>query len=180
MAGRISAAILAAASFWMMGAGLAAAQAGGVMIGKIPPIQKSVIDPNKEYQAGLEALRTGQYADAERDFSAVLQVEHGHPRTLFRLGEARQGLGDDVGAASAYADALKADQTLFLVRRALALTDIRLGRTDDAKAELERLTSQAARCDPDCSVQPYVETAVSDVRAALADPSRAVETPRAD
>lgn len=179
MARRTSAAILAAALMWTLGAA-AWAQTAGVMIGKIPPIQKSVVDPNQEYQAGLEALRTGQYAAAARAFTAVLQVEHNHPRTLFRLGEARQGQGDDPGAAEAYGDALKADPSLFLVRRALALTDIRLGRTDAAKAELERLTVQAARCDPDCSIQPYVESAASDVRAALADPTRAVETPRAD
>lgn len=162
----------------LMIAALLSAAAGSVSAQRAPdgqttPIERSVLDPQDQYQAGVDALDAGKYAEAIRYFNGVLQVQRNHPRTLFRLGQAKEGLGDLKGAAEAYRRALRADPTLFLVTRNLALVEVKLGETDAARADLATLQKRAAACANPCIEAQYVNGAIKDVQAALNGPSPA-------
>jgi Flp pilus assembly protein TadD len=167
MAGKRSFGVLALMAVSSLSAGAVAAApfSQGPVVGST--LKRTVVDPTADYDAGVEALDAGRYAEAERLFENVRRAEPRHARTLFRLGQAKEGLGDLEGAASDYQSALKIDPTLFLVTRALAIVDVKRGRLDEARAELDSLKRQSDACATTCAEGPYLTTAITEVEAAM-------------
>lgn len=95
----------------------------------------------RAYETGLDLMRQGDYARAERALASAVRM-HGFAEAWLALGQARFLQGDVQGAYQAYYNAalLRGDWADAVY--SLALTEDRLGRTADARlhyaAALER------------------------------------------
>ncbi len=128
-------------------------------------------DPVAEYQKGIAALQASKYAEAERAFSRVTQAAPKAPEGWFLLGFARAAQNDFKAARKAYERAVKLKPEDIDTRRELALTLIRLGETDKAKAELDALRARDTTCAGKCPESAALRTAVTKVETALAAPA---------
>ncbi len=128
-------------------------------------------DPVAEYQKGIAALQASKYAEAERAFSRVTQAAPKAPEGWFLVGFARAAQNDFKAARKAYERAAKLKPEDIDTRRELALTLIRLGETDKAKAELDVLKARDTTCAGKCPESAALRTAVTKVEAALAAPA---------
>ena len=144
--------------------------------GSLPIIQRQR-DPQTEYLAGMAALNNQKYRDAKSHFEQVLAVQHGHPYALYGVGKAEAGLGDLRGAARDYQAALEAEPTLIDALHQLALTDVRLGRDDQARAQLARLKQFAVTCASACAQAADIDAAIGEVETSLSAPATAAKTP---
>ena len=127
-------------------------------------------DPVAEYQKGIAAIQASKFADAERAFSRVTQVAPKAPEGWFLLGYSRAAQGEFKAARKAYDRAAKLKPADIDTRRELALTLVRLGETDKAKAELDALKARDTACAGKCPESAALKTAVTKVEAALATP----------
>ncbi|MBV8682271.1 MAG: tetratricopeptide repeat protein [Caulobacteraceae bacterium] len=153
----------------------AAASGGGGMGGGMPSMPPSMsrpsYDPAVEYHKGVEALKDGKFKDAERDFGNALSVDPKNADTLFMMGMAHAGRGDEKAAAKAYEKSLSIDPQLVPARREYGVTLAKLGETDKAQAQLAMLQAKAASCGASCPQAADLSAAVSSVQAAITPPS---------
>ena len=124
-------------------------------------------DTYAEYHGGLDDLKAGRYRDAETHFSHVLLMVPTDADSMFFLGMARAGRGDLTGARKAFQDTLRLDPHRVFARRELALTLIKLGQADKARAELAVLRQQSAECAGSCSDADAYADAIKSIEAAL-------------
>ena len=151
--------------------GAASASGGGGMGGGgMPSMEAPQYDPVVEYQDGLAALKAGDYKAAERDFDHVLDVAPDNAPTLFLMGLAQSGQGNFRGAQRSYTHSLRADPKPVAVRRELALTWIKLGQPDKARAELATLQTRASACAGTCPDAADLQAAIDAINAGLAPP----------
>ena len=165
---------------------IALASAGGMMGGasgmgstggEPPSMSAPTYDPSVEYQNGLAALQAGKFRDASRDFDHVLDSLPNDADTLFYSGMSKAGLGDLRGAQRAFEKTLKFDPQRIPARRELAVTLAKEGQTDQAKAQLDILQTQATACGDTCPQSADLKAAVATVQAALAPKSAAYSRP---
>lgn len=115
---------------------VAAAPAPPPILPPLPPTDPERLDE----AARLLADGTG----LDRAALLLASVEAGPPRREILLGQLAELTGDDAGAVAAYERALAAgDDGEIRLRRALALE--RLGRGEEAEADLGRLRAAAPR-----------------------------------
>ncbi|HEY2049848.1 MAG TPA: tetratricopeptide repeat protein [Caulobacteraceae bacterium] len=149
----------------------AAASGGGGMGGGMPAMPPSVsaptYDPAAEYQKGLAALKDGKFKDAERDFGNSLSADPKNADTLFMLGMAKSGRGDEKGAAKAYEKSLSIDPQQVPARREYAVALAKLGQTDKAQTQLGMLQAKAASCAGSCPQAAELTAAVTSAQAAI-------------
>ncbi len=136
--------------------------------GSIPTSSWAGYDPNREYQAGMQALDDGRYRDAKQNFEHLLLAKPHEAVGLYWLGQTDTHLGDLKGAARSYESALHADPHMVFAARELAITDEKLGQSDKAAAQLVKLQQTAAACGDTCPQAGELAVAVRDVEAALA------------
>ena len=92
------------------------------------------------------ALEQGDYKGAAAKLKGLAAEWPKDAHVLYDLGFAEERVGDEVGAAQAYADAIAADAAMGEPRVALGLMDARGGRMEKARQELmgaANLTSAA-------------------------------------
>jgi tetratricopeptide (TPR) repeat protein len=155
-------------------AGLAAALP---LDGPLPVIQRPKFDPQSEFQAGMAASASLNYAEAKRHFQNVLAVSPDHPATLYQLGLTEEKLGDLRSAAKDYEAALRAKPGMVEAVLALAVTDARLGRTDQARVQLVKLKRYQQTCAGACAQASDIDAAVSTVETSLAAPAQPAKAP---
>lgn len=99
-----------------------------------------------EHQLGLQALGQGDVAEADRRFTAAIELDRGVLPAYLSLGDARLQLGDAAGAAAIWesAVAVSPDRAYLPLERLEALY-VREGRADKFIALCERLTDAAPR-----------------------------------
>jgi tetratricopeptide (TPR) repeat protein len=170
-------ACLAASAMILLFTPLSAAASGGGGMGGGMPMMPSVTaptyDPAAEYQKGVAALKDGKFKDAERDFGNSLSADPKNADTLFMLGMARSGRGDEKGAVKAYDKSLSIDPQQVPARREYAIALAKLGQTDKAQAQLAMLQQKAASCAGSCPQAAELAAAVTAAQAAMAAPSAA-------
>jgi len=127
-------------------------------------------DPNVEFQKGLAAYKAGDYAKAKWEFDRVLYLAPTNADALFAEGMAEVGLGDLAGAAQAYSQALKWSPKQINAARELAITEAKLGKDDQAAAQLAALKAWAARCGAGCREANELNSAIDAVQAVLPPP----------
>jgi len=88
-------------------------------------------------------------------------------------GFSRASQGNDKGARKLYEKAIRYNGDLILAHRELALSSVRLGALDDARATLESLKQRAATCAETCAQAADIKSAISAIEAALAAPESA-------
>jgi len=158
-------------------ASLATAASAGPLDGSLPIIQRSKYDPQTEFQAGMAALSDQKFAEAKSDFEHVLSVAPDHPAALYEVGVAEAALGDLKGAARDYASALKSNPNLIEALRQLALTNVRLGREDQARQQLARLKHFAVTCASACLQAKEISDGIAEVEAGLSAPAAPAKPP---
>jgi len=124
-------------------------------------------DTYAEFHAGVDDLKAGRFKEAETHFSHVLLMVPTDADSMFLLGMARSGRGDLRGARQAFQDTLRLDPHRVFAHRELALTYIKLGQPDKARAELAVLQQQSAECAGNCSDADNYADAIKAVQAAL-------------
>ena len=142
------------------------AAGGGGGGGMDMPSAGPAYDPAADYQKGVAALQAKDYAVADRAFGRVLNVQGRDAPTLYMSGSAKLGTGDLKGARKAFEKSLKYGPDNLLAQRDYAVTLVRLGETDLAKAQLAALTARVAACGAGCDAGQLTE-AVAAVEAAL-------------
>ncbi|HEY1928508.1 MAG TPA: tetratricopeptide repeat protein [Caulobacteraceae bacterium] len=151
-----------------------AASGGGGMGGGMPSMPPSVSAPSYnpvvEYHRGVSDLRDGKFKEAERDFGNALSADPKNADTLYMLGVARAGHGDEKGAAKAYEKSLSIDPQQVPARREYAVTLAKMGQTDKAQAQLAMLQARAASCAGSCPQASELAAAVTTAQQAVAPP----------
>lgn len=130
-------------------------------------------DPNVEFRKGADALKAGDYREAQREFIKVLYMAPTNSDVLFALGVADVGLGDLAGGAYAFERALKWTPKQIGAARELAITDIKLGQPDKAGLQLASLKTRAAKCGDRCAEAVDLKDAIDAIETeqARAGPS---------
>jgi tetratricopeptide (TPR) repeat protein len=160
---------VAAAALMMAPAALASGGGGmgGGMSMPMPSQAAPAYDPAVEYQKGATALQAGKFAVAEHHFTNALSADPDNAETLFMLGMARAGHGDEKGAVKAYEKSLKIDDTQIGARREYGVALAKLGQSDKAQAQLALLKARAAACADTCQQAADLKAAQAAVQAAL-------------
>jgi Flp pilus assembly protein TadD len=163
-----SVAVLAAVAI-LAPLGAAFASGGGGMGGgmDMPSHAAPAYDPAQEYQTGIVALQSNKFRDAETAFANALSVDPRNADTLFMLGMAKTGRGDLKGAVRAYERSLKLESGQIGARREYAVDLAKLGRGDEARAQLAILKARADTCSDTCADAASLKAAVTAVDASL-------------
>jgi tetratricopeptide (TPR) repeat protein len=141
---------------------------GGGGGGGMPSVEAPQYNPAEEYRKGVDALKAGQFREADRYFDHVLEAAPRNVDVLYVSGLAKEGRGDFKGAVRTFEKALKIEPGRIPVRRELALSLAKLGETDKAQAELDTLKKSAAACGDTCAEAADLKSAIVTVQAALA------------
>jgi tetratricopeptide (TPR) repeat protein len=141
---------------------------GGSPSGNSMPSESAPqFDASQEFKKGVEALKAGQFADAERSFDKVLDVNPRDANTHFMMGLAKSGLNKLDDARKHYEKAVKYNDDLILAHLELGLTLVKLGQADKAKSILEDLKKRATACADTCAQAADLRTAVPSLESAL-------------
>lgn len=119
-----------------------------------------------DYRAGLAALYSGHLDKAEASALSILQ---GGPKDAVGrqlLGMVKVRRGDLSGAVGEFDKALEADPQSIAAREERGVALARLGRAEQARADLKVLKSRAGNCGRTCP--PELKPAIARVEAALA------------
>ena len=145
---------------------------GGRVGGNSMPSQSAPqFDATVEYKKGVDALKAAQYADAERAFSHVLEVNPRDANTHFMMGLALAGAGKFKDARGHYERAVKYNDNLILAHLELGVTLVKLGEAEKATAILDDLKKRAAACADTCAQAADLRSAVPTLESALAPPA---------
>lgn len=139
---------------------------------KLPDATGARINAAEEYRLGLKAFKAGKYHDAIFDFGQVLKVVPQDSSAWTMLALSKEGAGDLKGAHAAYENAVRFNPGNVGARQQLAVTAAKLGRGDQAQAELAELQKRAGACGA-CADAARLKAAIAAVQDALAPPSAA-------
>lgn len=148
----------------------ASGSGGGFGNNPMPSASAPQYDPAVEFQSGVEALKASRFKDAQRAFDRVLSVDSRHLQANFLAGYSRASQGNDKGARKFYEKAIRIDGEMVAARRELALSLIRMGKADEARAALDEMKKRVEACAGTCAQAAELDAAVSAVEAALAAP----------
>jgi tetratricopeptide (TPR) repeat protein len=115
---------------------------------------------------GEAALRSGDFKEAQRLFTGVLDRRPGNARAIASLGVCLENLGDKEGAEKKYRDALAKDPGLADASLNLSALLIDAGRNDQAIAVL-RSALKASPSDPQLHANLGHALAATDKTAAM-------------
>lgn len=152
---------------------VALASGGGMSGGgaSMPSVSGPEYDPTVEYKKAVEALKAGNYKEADRYLGHVLDVVPDNAQVLFLQGIAKDAAGDQKGAERVYEKVLKLDPQNIPARRESAIVLTKLGQADKAKAQSDILKTRMAACGDACPEAADLKTAVAAVKEASTPPT---------
>jgi tetratricopeptide (TPR) repeat protein len=156
--------------FLLAGVSLLAAAAvanPGASGGSAPSITAPSFDAAAEYRKGIEALKANEFAQARKSFIKLLGIAPRDANLNYLAGLSAVGLNDLKGAVKYFEKAVKADGKLVPARQDLAITLAKLGDRAKAEAELAKLKESQAKCASTCPQAAALQTAITEVTAAL-------------
>jgi tetratricopeptide (TPR) repeat protein len=157
--------LLGAAAF----AGVAvAAGGGGSGGGQMPSISAPSYDPAAEYRKGVDALKAGDFRQAEESFDHVLSSAPRNGEVWLLMGMSKAGKGDLKAAERAYEKSVKFAPDNIIAHQELGVTLAKLNQADKAKAELQLLQDKAAKCGDSCADSARLKAAIAAVQGAMA------------
>ncbi len=159
----------------MAGVGGAALASSGGMSGgsapgggqSMPSFTAPTFDPAQEYNAGIAALKAGDYKTAEEHFDRVSQAAPRNADVWYVLGVARAGKGDLKGAEKAYEKSVRINGDGIAAHAQLGVTLAKLNQADKAKAELQVLQQKSDACAGTCPQAADLKAALDAVQGAL-------------
>ncbi len=147
---------------------VAASGGGGSVGGNSMPSQSAPrFDATVEFKKGVDALKAGQFDEAERAFGHVLEVNPRDANTHFMMGVAEISLQKFKDARGHLEKAVKYNDDLILAHMELGLTLAKLGEADKAKTVLDDLKKRATACADTCPQAADLRTAVPTLETAL-------------
>ena len=175
--------VIAAGAMLLAGAALASGEGqmsgGGGDMGmvryptaKLPDGTSSRINAGEEYRQGLKAFKAGKYHDAITSFGQVLKAAPQDSSAWTMLGLSKEGAGDLKGAHAAYESAVRFNAGNVGARQQLLVKSAKLGRMDQAQAQLAELQKRAAACGA-CADSARLKAAIAAVQDAIAGGSAA-------
>ena len=146
---------------------LASGGGGGGGGGSMPSESTPQYDPAVEYRAGLAALQTQRWPDAEKSFRRVLAVVPRDANTNYLMALSKIGRNDYKGARSYLEKAVKFDPTLISAHEQLGIALAKLGEADKAKEQLDWFKGQATACRTTCADAAVLQQGAATVQAAI-------------
>jgi Flp pilus assembly protein TadD len=175
---RVLGAATAAGAIALCGAALAAGGGSGMSGGggsSMPSISAPSFDPAAEYQKGIQALKAGQFREAEQDFDHVLTAAPRNGEVWLLDGISKEGKGDLKGAEKAYEKSVKFAPDNIDAHQYLGTALAKLNQSDKAKAELDVLQQKATKCGDSCADSAKLKAAVAAVQGAMGGGSPSAE-----
>lgn len=107
-------------------------------------VRLSPSDPESHHARGIALVDVGRATDAVKEFELAAALRLRDYKIWLKLGSTREDAGDDQGALAAYQQAIKCAPSYAQPRWQFGNLLLRMGRTEEAFAELQR----AAESDP--------------------------------
>ncbi|MEM9738876.1 MAG: tetratricopeptide repeat protein [Pseudomonadota bacterium] len=123
-------------------------------------------DPVEEYQTGLQALRDGEYRDAERAFERVVRVARTDANSHYLLGLAHLGQEEFRAASRALEKAVRYDKTLYAAHAKLGVTYLNMDKAEEAEEVLADLAAAQSACATTCEKAASIDAAIAEITAA--------------
>lgn len=144
----------------------AAASGGG---GGGGPSGGSKKDPTPYYQRGVEQLKSGQFAAAQKEFNEVLKIIPDHGQANYLMGLSLEGQQEFKDAARAFKKAAKNDRKLYEAQAHLGIVSLKLGEREDADDALSDLQKARDNCAGKCPADEItkIQSALDALNAAL-------------
>jgi Tfp pilus assembly protein PilF len=159
------------------GVALAAGGGGGGM-GGMPSTSAPSYDPSAEYAKGVQALRAGQYRDAERSLKRVTDAAPDSVDAWRALGEASAGASDWKTAKRAYEHVVKLAPADVAGHAGLGLALAQM-KDPKAKGELDWLKAKQQACGGSCAEAAALKAGTDQVQGALGAVAAAPPKPAA-
>lgn len=166
----------AALSLLVAGAAQAAfaAGSGGGSAPSAPPSAGRDDEPQAAFEAGVQALNSGEYREAIRQFRVARRAAPNDGVINYALGLAYNGNEEKEDARGAFERAARAQNAPPPTRAELGRVYLDLGRRDDAVAQQAALAGMITACDAACG-----DARRAQLQAAHDQLTRALETPAA-
>lgn len=154
----------------------ALASGGGGGGSSAPSSSGPSYDPVEEYQTGLQALKDGDYANAEKAMKRVVKVAKKDANSRYILGLAHFGQEEYKAAAKSLAKAVKYDPDMHDARAKLAISYLKTDKADKADEALAALVTAQTDCAKACSDADAIDKAIAEVNAAKTASAESVDT----
>lgn len=123
-------------------------------------------DPVEEYQSGVEFLKIGEYAKAERAFKRVTKVAKKDANTRYMLGLAHYAQDEFKAAAKSFERAVKYDAKLYQAYGKLGVSYLNIDKADKAEGVLADLQAASSACASACPEAEKIAAAISEIETA--------------
>lgn len=167
--------LIAIATLALGGAPALAGGGGGSSGSSAPSSSGPSYDPVEEYQKGVEHLKAGEYAKAERAFKRVTKVARKDANTRYMLGLAHYGQEEYKSAAKSLERAIKYDAKLYQAHGKLGVSYLKIDKVEKAEAVLSKLRTAEETCANACPEASRIAAAVAEIEAAKS-PAEPIET----
>ncbi len=124
-------------------------------------------EPLPQYEAGMKALREGQFKAARIAFTKVLRTIDDNPKLLVLTGVAYAGEGNQASAMRYFKAAIRTDARFVPAYQELGILHAKRGERDEAQKQLAELNRMATSCGGTCAKAEELKIAISEVNAAL-------------
>ena len=171
--------LIAVATLALSGAPALAGGGGGSSGSSAPSSSGPSYDPVEEYQKGVEHLKAGEYAKAERAFKRVTKVAKKDANTRYMLGLAHYGQEEYKAAAKSLERAVKYDAALYHAHGKLGVSYLKIDKAEKADAVLSTLRDAEEACAGTCPETSKITAAIAEIEAAKA-PVESIETSSVD
>lgn len=154
----------------------ALASGGGGGGSSAPSSSGPSYDPVEEYQTGLQALKDGDYAKAEKAMKRVVKVAKKDANSRYILGLAHFGQEEYKAAAKSLAKAVKYDPDMHDARAKLAISYLKTDKADKADEALAALVTAQSDCGGACADAAAIDKAIAEVNAVKTAGAEPVDT----
>jgi len=150
---------------------------GGGGGGSMPSMSAPQFDAAAEYRKGVEALKAGNFDDADKSFTQVSKAIPKEANVWLLMGMAKSGKNDLEGAERAYRRSMAINPDNILTHRELGVALAKEKKTDDANAELTGLQKRADACGDSCPDAKALNDGMAAIKAALSGITSSSFTP---
>jgi tetratricopeptide (TPR) repeat protein len=127
--------------------------------------------PPRTFDDGIAALEANDFARAEAIFNEGRRYYGNNPRFRFLMGVTKMNLGKWEEARRYLKTAARELRKLPDPKSHLGVTYAKLGDTDSAIAQRNRLLEMAEACKGTCRLSPYIMSGIEMIDEALAEPA---------
>ena len=124
----------------------------------------------ESFKEGLQAMMDGDYSKCDEKFEVVTDMAPSSPEANYYRGVCKSRLGDENAAIPLFERAVTENPDFIQAREQLALTNQNVGRSDQARSQLNELQAIKQSCgESDCSdaFNQQLDRSIANVQAAV-------------